>query len=121
MIWCHCHVFTICIDWVCIFIMTGITQILEMTDLSRERLEQEIVMLNKDRAEVTEQFNSVSNYTYMYWGKKTWGCHIREYPWDKKRKVSKVWKPSAFNFLRSCQVGINCVIEPELSSWSLRA
>ena len=39
----------------------GIFQTLEMTEQTRERLEDEITMLNRERGEITEQLNVVSN------------------------------------------------------------
>ncbi len=37
----------------------GLAHTLDVTEQTRERLEEEIMMLNKDRAEVTEQLNTV--------------------------------------------------------------
>ena len=41
---------------------SGIIQTLELSEQTRERLEDEIMALNKDRAELTEQLNAVSQY-----------------------------------------------------------
>ena len=42
---------------------SGITQTLELSEQTRERLEDEIMALNKDRAELTEQLNAVSKHS----------------------------------------------------------
>lgn len=40
--------------------LAGVMQTLEHTEQSREQLEEEVMILNKERAEVTEQLNIVS-------------------------------------------------------------
>ncbi len=43
---------------------SGVIQTLELSEQTRERLEDEIVVLNKDRAELTEQLNAVGSIPY---------------------------------------------------------
>ena len=45
--------------------VAGISQTLELTEKTREKLLEEIAALNRERAEVTDQYNVVRTISHM--------------------------------------------------------
>ena len=47
-----------CVDWV---VFSGLNQRLELSEMKRQQLEDEIMVVNREKVDITEQLNTVSS------------------------------------------------------------
>lgn len=75
-------------------VRVGLNQTLELSEMTRQQLEEEIQALNREKGDIQEQLSSVSKQTSI----SRTHCNIIIMTFSKRANIIKTWMKSSGNY-----------------------